>query len=617
MENFTGVTPHRPLSQDELRYVELLPAASRSDPVICTLVYSQPLKDSSYETLSYAWGESSETETITLNEQQFPVTVNLFDALTYLRLPDKTRLLWIDAICINQGDKDERGSLVQRMREIYQSSGATIAWLGAPGDLGQDEVDEAFATAIEMAELYDSSQGRRELRTEEWPNSHIVGLQHLSVIARRRWFERVWVIQEVDYESAERRIEVQCGSARMPFMEFCGACKAAYFFTRRRFRAINNCPAVNIAVSHDSRRFMERLETERPGSFSPGVAFAFILAAGAKARSTDVRDKIYGLYGLLPSSTIALLPSHLKPDYKKPAHAVFLDYAAYIIRTCGFIDGMYYTSGRPIPVKGGGPACPSWAPRWDFNPSRFYVNQRMMSVYLQLLRHFQPATMSEDMGGPHIVTQGIRMGTVLSVFEGFTEDWVAFKTWDLYRKYQVVRDHLCAFDVVRRNLYGDGPREQLSTDSLMRLIMHNTDDDSFCSRLEMNLNLIIMSSSPGPETLKTTQQLVEHVFVRFYDRNIMLVDDGSVNICVQELFDAKSQIGDCLFVLKGSLHQYLLRPVGNYQDRKWQRINSTYVRPDVLQDFWQRGLEVGAGEVERLVEYWEQNKHLVERVVII
>ena len=61
------------------------------------------------------------------------VTPNLHSALEQLRLPDQSRVLWIDAICINQGDTSERNQQVSYMAEIYQKAAHVCIWLG-PAD---------------------------------------------------------------------------------------------------------------------------------------------------------------------------------------------------------------------------------------------------------------------------------------------------------------------------------------------------------------------------------------------------------------------------------------------------------------------------------------------------
>ena len=86
-----------------------------------------------YEALSYTWGAASEGRSIVLNGScTLPITDNLFRALRRLRWPLKWRLLWVDAICINEEDVRERSAQIAIMREIYQRAKAVIVWLGEP-----------------------------------------------------------------------------------------------------------------------------------------------------------------------------------------------------------------------------------------------------------------------------------------------------------------------------------------------------------------------------------------------------------------------------------------------------------------------------------------------------
>lgn len=55
---------------------------------------------------------------------------NVFFALQYLRHEGNTRTLWIDAICINQEDLDERSEQVVHMLQIYKNASRVIVWLG-------------------------------------------------------------------------------------------------------------------------------------------------------------------------------------------------------------------------------------------------------------------------------------------------------------------------------------------------------------------------------------------------------------------------------------------------------------------------------------------------------
>jgi hypothetical protein len=60
---------------------------------------------------------------------------NLWSALRYIRRPEKSRVIWIDAICINQNDDDdERGEQVKRMADIYRWASRVVVWLGLPSN---------------------------------------------------------------------------------------------------------------------------------------------------------------------------------------------------------------------------------------------------------------------------------------------------------------------------------------------------------------------------------------------------------------------------------------------------------------------------------------------------
>ncbi|OCL04375.1 hypothetical protein AOQ84DRAFT_301006, partial [Glonium stellatum] len=75
-----------------------------------------PLDNSSaYEALSYVWGEPSETETISLDRQEIKVTLNLESALRHLRRGDSDKVLWIDAIYIDQNNNRERNPYGHRI----------------------------------------------------------------------------------------------------------------------------------------------------------------------------------------------------------------------------------------------------------------------------------------------------------------------------------------------------------------------------------------------------------------------------------------------------------------------------------------------------------------------
>ncbi|UPX12207.1 uncharacterized protein EKO05_0002770 [Ascochyta rabiei] len=136
-----------------------------------------------YEALSYTWGDFASTETIQICEsadfehihQVVPITRNLYGALQRLRT-DVPRRLWIDAICIDQDNLEEKGHQVARMDQLYREAGSVIVWLGE---------DQSYPRT--RALLMQDSKNRWPLTLPE------VDLGELVTIP---WFSRVWAVQE-------------------------------------------------------------------------------------------------------------------------------------------------------------------------------------------------------------------------------------------------------------------------------------------------------------------------------------------------------------------------------------------------------------------------------------
>jgi hypothetical protein len=131
----------------------------------------------SYEALSYVWGDLSRTRSIFLDDVQFGVTSNLYAALLQLRDHSFPRIIWIDAICINQSDDDERELQIQSMAKIYGNAKRVNVWLGEAAD-SSDEALEAIRTA--------------GMKPEKFFKGGAIE-KSVTLLLQREWFERVWV----------------------------------------------------------------------------------------------------------------------------------------------------------------------------------------------------------------------------------------------------------------------------------------------------------------------------------------------------------------------------------------------------------------------------------------
>jgi len=123
---------YHPLShqQEDIRLLKVLPG-KYAEPIKADIqhISLSSIPAPLYETISYVWGDPAKLASIELSSQYLRIPHNTHAALQRMRLGDKPRTLWIDAICINQNDIHERGQQVMLMGRIYSSSTANLIHL--------------------------------------------------------------------------------------------------------------------------------------------------------------------------------------------------------------------------------------------------------------------------------------------------------------------------------------------------------------------------------------------------------------------------------------------------------------------------------------------------------
>ena len=115
----------------EIRLLTLLPGAfSQRIEIELNITTLQIGHIPKYEALSYCSGSSKNPKTIFVNGDSLSVTESLAMALPYLRVIYRPGVLWIDAICVNQSDLQERSIQVERMVDVYSWVDRVVVWLG-------------------------------------------------------------------------------------------------------------------------------------------------------------------------------------------------------------------------------------------------------------------------------------------------------------------------------------------------------------------------------------------------------------------------------------------------------------------------------------------------------
>jgi len=173
--SYSSLLPGR----DSIRLLRLLPTEDETTPIKCQL-FNYRLDESDkrpprYDALSYVWGDRQKTSSISIDEHCFDVTENLHTALRRLR--DRSiEWIWVDAICINQQDVQERGHQVRGMAKIYGKANSVLVWLGEAADGS----DRAFEEIRARKKRSDSSDYRTTRNA-------------VIALLKRPWFYRIWV----------------------------------------------------------------------------------------------------------------------------------------------------------------------------------------------------------------------------------------------------------------------------------------------------------------------------------------------------------------------------------------------------------------------------------------
>lgn len=152
------------------------PSLVRCDLTIHCLNHESP---PSYTALSYVWGppsttSGSENDTLVVNGEAIPARQNLLSALRAFRRRKDTAYIWVDAVCINQDDLEEKMTQINLMGDIYSLAERTVIWLGPAendSDVAMDAVRDLEQKDVEsprFEEMRDAWKAIRLLLQRSW-----------------------------------------------------------------------------------------------------------------------------------------------------------------------------------------------------------------------------------------------------------------------------------------------------------------------------------------------------------------------------------------------------------------------------------------------------------------
>ncbi|OBT64927.1 hypothetical protein VE03_05679 [Pseudogymnoascus sp. 23342-1-I1] len=434
-----------------------------ANPLHCSLSTIQINQAPPYEALSYVWGKKTDqtAELIFCDGHPISITPNLGKALRYLRFPNQPRYMWVDALCINQEDAEERGRQVRNMRLVYKHAARVVVWLGfkTPG------VELAFGLAQRMAKSGDLPQiGSPDVSVDMTDDDLETAILYLSELFDREYFSRIWCVQEV---VSSKICIAKCEDLEMNFIDILSTTP---YIIGRRGQIFSGKPLEfwnAIALNNLKRTSF----TEVEGSIG---SLLTILAGTRDFKATDPRDKLFAIFGIsneglqphlarklmgdqnsftvrlhrtvskgihdfftsLSDDVESIRPRGLKTDYTKDLMEVYRDFTRFLIRCSPrVLDVLSHVQHTDDPAES---LFPSWVPKW-FQPRSVSVPSGMFlagyckhpSEYYAVV-HDMP--LLRDAINPNCLQiDGFKVDTVSKVSEVMNFElngpWPAGKIW--------------------------------------------------------------------------------------------------------------------------------------------------------------------------------------------
>jgi Heterokaryon incompatibility protein (HET) len=361
-----------PLRHDEIRVLRYRRASNDAGSATGPIIINGPisialnheieidhvcLQDTTpFLALSYVWGIPSRNFQLTLCDGSLmPITESIAEALPHVLRDVEDGRIWIDQICINQSDIEERNEQLIRMGDIYRNASRVIVWLGPEGD-GAERVDRVFQDFENTGVGSADDTTLREAFIYS-PEAHINRQAMISVM-KLPWFERAWVVQE--FTIAREAILVHGTFRWDPDTMFLVTCQ---------FRDLGResfCGFLRSETSYLRRN--HPFQVMRNVKMIPEAFYSLLSRMTGLCKASEERDLVYAFLSLNRDHRI-----QIRPDYALPVDRVFIGVAKTIIAATGNLDILAVVPRQPhhgsqISIEF--PAdFPSWVPNWCYSPS--------------------------------------------------------------------------------------------------------------------------------------------------------------------------------------------------------------------------------------------------------
>ena len=351
-------------SPRSMRLLNLHPSKDSRAVLKCNLITASVDQLPSFEALSYAWEIGNGIRMhIQCQDKILSITENCGFALRRLRHRSKKRLLWVDAICIDQTSEEERNCQISLMKDIYERASLIIVWLGE----STTESERFFmeirtfsrhfgnkAIPLRIGELLSETRIRKIKK--EWDATEdfrtfrkldtLLEVPWIQDIFKRSWFHRMWTLQEL---ALARDCLFVCGKNSASWDRVNQT--ITWLHTWPEFRGIQG----EINMYYLLWRAVNSARTGESGS-KYNYTLSEILTFSRQQSSTNPLDKIFGLFAVFNIYGLDIPDA----DYSKPVSRVYREATKAIMehdRTLELLKQVCWTEDTA--------EWPSWVPNWE------------------------------------------------------------------------------------------------------------------------------------------------------------------------------------------------------------------------------------------------------------
>jgi hypothetical protein len=346
-----------PPNEKAIRMLIVLPSSDNESQVQCKLVkfdlevmMALGITRYPFAALSYVWGNKIPPQTVLLHGKEVTITPNLGAALRNFRDTRLPVMLWVDALCINQADDNEKSHQISLMGLIYHRAGHVLMWLG------QETVGTGHAVLplylydfLRTLQKYANPNVLKELEKSLEKTHTLEHLCSIHTMLQWKYWTRVWIVQEV---LLAQEATVCWGPYTVSWQSVLNAC---------------GCNGFVGGITHPHYMTREKplagrlglIYARRTPELSMKLSDALLL--GRNRSSSNPRDYVYAFLGLCDGADV------IHADYTKPLKLVFQDTFEAIVSREKTLDVLSYCQRymKAEEFDERSTTWPSWLPYWS------------------------------------------------------------------------------------------------------------------------------------------------------------------------------------------------------------------------------------------------------------